>query len=61
MYALKLSIFPYQRSLALSTIEGYSGYGAEQGEKVCWTNNFMSYYYFIIIFINLYIFSSCFA
>lgn len=29
--------FPFnQRSYALSTIEGYSGYGAEQGEKVCW-------------------------
>lgn len=25
----------WQRSYALSTIEGYSGYGAEQGEKVC--------------------------
>lgn len=37
----RLSWYPFQlssmwqRSNALSTLEGYSGYGAEQGEKVC--------------------------
>ena len=30
---IKIFIF-LQRSHALSTIDGYSGYGAEQGEKV---------------------------
>jgi hypothetical protein len=25
----------WQRAEALSTLEGYSGYGPEQGEKVC--------------------------
>lgn len=34
-YGLIFTLFlPWQRSYDLSTLEGYSGYGAEQGEKV---------------------------
>ncbi|CAI8588347.1 unnamed protein product [Vicia faba] len=29
-----------KKLLALSTLQGYSGYGAEQGEKICYINIF---------------------
>lgn len=36
LFVLNLILsFTWQKAYALSMLEGYSGYGAEQGEKVC--------------------------
>lgn len=39
-----------QRSYALSTVEGYSGYGAEQGEKVCDALHLLIFVIFVLVF-----------
>jgi hypothetical protein len=36
----------WQRAEALSTLEGYGGYGPEQGEKVCEHYNQTHYFHF---------------
>lgn len=43
-----------QKSHALSTLEGYSGYGAEQGEKVCYSDIFEKFFIFCLLFTIVY-------